>query len=122
MYKAFTSLPDDEEQQFVVFEQRTRESARRAQLLGWCFGGGLIALLVAIILGFWAPLKPYNNGEAPETTAPAAHAPTAAPAPAPSPAPAEAPAPVPAPAAGTPAPAPAAGSPPAPAPATPPAK
>ncbi len=44
-YKNFTSLPPEEEQQFVVFEERTNKSLKKAKFIG-----AIVALAVGAAL------------------------------------------------------------------------
>ena len=56
-YHSFSSLPPEEERQFVVFEKRTAEAAKSANNIGFGVATGLLVLTLAIVLGFWAPIK-----------------------------------------------------------------
>ena len=103
-YSDFSSWPRDQEQAFVVYEQRANESSRTAMI-----GGVIAAIAVFVIaLGIYAGVEPdkrdlgrdmnmsnltkkeRKNAPAPAPTSAPAAAPStdqAAPAPAPAPAP-----------------------------------
>src|SRR6185437_7168431 len=97
----FSSWPRDQEQTFVVYEQRTSESLKKAATAGIVAAIGLFILLVGIYAGVAPDRRDVTKGmnmsnitKKSETAAPApAPAPAAAPAPAPAAAPAAAPAP-----------------------------
>jgi hypothetical protein len=103
----FSSWPRDQEQQFVVFEQRTSESSKKAMTIGIIVSAIVFVVAIGIYAGvptdYKDPAASMNMSNltkkaakpapAPSAEAPApAPAPTAAPAPAPAPAPAAAPA------------------------------
>ncbi len=71
-YQAFSSLPPEEEREFVVFEQRTVEASKSANMIGWGIAGGMLLLTLIIVVGFWAPLK-VPGAEEPEPTHTTAH-------------------------------------------------
>jgi hypothetical protein len=74
MYESFSSLPPHEEQQFVVFEQRTAESAKKAMTVGVGVAGSLFLVILVVVIAFWGPLKEFD---APAEDKPAASAPKA---------------------------------------------
>jgi hypothetical protein len=101
-YMDFSSWPRDQEQSFVVYEQQSAESSKKA------FTAAIIAGLAFLLLlvGIYAGVEPEHRDMTKDmnmsnltkkTAAPKAEAP--APTPAPAAAPAAAPAPAPAPAA-----------------------
>ena len=61
-YSDFSSLPPEQEQSFVVFEQTTRESAKKAKSAGIIAGGVFGLLIVVIAMGF----KPAEKSHASE--------------------------------------------------------
>jgi hypothetical protein len=89
-YKNFTSLPPEQEQSFVIYEQTSIESGKKALTLGMICGG--VVGVLAII--FYMAFDPPKNAHAvePESELAEEVAPKAAPAPAPAPAPEAAPA------------------------------
>src|SRR5262245_54030202 len=95
-YDSFSSLPPEEDQQFVVFEQRTVESSKKAQTIGWAVAGGVLLFVLITVFSNWGTLhKPSEEEPAEEEHAAAAPTPP----PAPLPTPAAVPTPPPAPAA-----------------------
>src|SRR5688572_23932315 len=99
-YSDFSSWPRDQEQTFVVYEQRASESSKKAVTLGAIFGGVFFVIMVGIYMGV-APEKHdmtkdmdmSNLTKKSKKAEPKAPAPTPAPAAAPAEAPkAEAPA------------------------------
>ncbi|MFH0900714.1 MAG: hypothetical protein V2A73_08815 [Pseudomonadota bacterium] len=60
-YEGFSSWPEGEEKTFVVFEQRMVEATKKANLVGGGVSLGLLVVTLAIVLGFWAPLKPMGG-------------------------------------------------------------
>ena len=89
-YKNFTSLPPEQEQSFVIYEQTSIESGKKALTLGMICGG--VVGVLAII--FYMAFDPPKNAHAvePESELAEEVAPKAAPAPKPAPAPEAAPA------------------------------
>mgnify|MGYP001601640726 CR=1 FL=1 len=83
----FTSLPPNEEQQFLVYERRSVNSARSAATLGWVIAVGLLVASVAVVFAF-KPAKteeveaPAAQEEPKKAAAAAPTAPTPAAAPA----------------------------------------
>jgi hypothetical protein len=119
----FSSFPPEEEQEFVVYEERMRNAERSAIRIAFISSGVILVIAMAIIFSNWGHAEPIIKPDVP--AAAAAPAPPPAPAPAPTQPPpaaatgAPAPAPgTPAPAAGAPATAPPPAAAPAPAPAT----
>ena len=89
MYEHFTSLTPEEEREFLVYEQRTREAAKKANIIGWASAG---AFLLFIFIAILVTPKPHSSAPAglrPEDVKEEA-APAKAPAAAPTPAPTEA--------------------------------
>ena len=68
-YSNFTSLPPEEEQQFVVFERRTVEESKRAMTLGWISGG--VVGLILIVLYFTSDPPKTLHADALESDIPA---------------------------------------------------
>ena len=95
-YSNFSSMPPEEERQFVGFERVMRESLKKGMVLGVSIGCGTLLVLLIIIWG----VEPPPNELIEDLAADLAEEPSSAPAPAPTPAPAPkaAPAPTPAPA------------------------
>jgi len=92
-YSDFSSWPRDQEQMFVVYEQRASESGKKAMTLGVIIGAVFFVIMVGIYAGV-APdkhdiTKDMNMSNLTKKTK------KAEPAPAPTPAPAAAPAPAP---------------------------
>ena len=83
-YKNFTSLPPEQEQSFVIYEQTSIESGKKALTLGMICGG--VVGVLAII--FYMAFDPPKNAHAvePESELAEEVAPKAAPAPKPAPA------------------------------------
>lgn len=71
-YESFSSLPPHEEQQFVVFEQRTAESAKKAMVIGTGVAGSLFLVILIVVIAFWGPLKEFDAGaeDSPGASAP----------------------------------------------------
>jgi len=96
----FSSWPRDQEQQFVVFEQRTSESSKKAMTIGIIVSAIVFVVAIGIYAGVPTDYKDpgasmnMSNLTKKGKAAPSAEAP--APAPAPAAAPAAAPAPAPA--------------------------
>ena len=63
--QSFSSLPPEEEAQFVVFEQSTVENAKKANQIGLFLSLGILAVFLGIVAAFWAPLKPIDQAEGP---------------------------------------------------------
>ena len=100
-YQDFSSWQPDQERHFVVFEQRTVESARRAWTIGGLAGAGFFALILIIYFAFPATVnKSEAAGSDDGPDLPSEKVPAAAPAPSPAAAPAAAPGAATAPAAG----------------------
>jgi hypothetical protein len=106
MNSDFSSWPREQEQTFVVYEQRANESAKKAFSIGGAVAGVWLVIMIGIYAGVPPEHKDYSKNmnmdnltkkskkaEAAPTPAPA---PAAAPAEAPAAAPAEAPAAAPA--------------------------
>jgi hypothetical protein len=102
-YMDFSSWPREQEQHFVVYEQHSQESSKKALM------AGVVAAIAAfvVMLGIYAGVSPdkrdvakdmnmSNLTSTPQKAAPAAPAPTPAAAPAATPAPAAAATPAPA--------------------------
>ena len=98
----FSSWPRDQEQSFVVYEQRSSESTKKAFSIGAVAGAIFLVFMVGIYAGVKPDIKEVkgmnmeNLTKKSKKSAPAekpAEAPAPAPAPAPDPAPAAAPAP-----------------------------
>src|SRR5438876_432598 len=106
-YMDFSSWPRDQEQQFVVFEQRTSESSKKAMTLGIIVSAIFLVIGVGIYVGVPPDSRdlgkdmnmsnlskksarsepaPAPKTEAPKAEAPKAEAPTPAAAPAAAPA------------------------------------
>ena len=93
-YSDFSSWPRDQEQSFVVYEQRASESTKKAFTLGTICGVIFLVLMVGIYAGVEPDKKDLSQGmNMDNLTKKSRKAPTEAPAPAPTPAPAAAPAP-----------------------------
>jgi len=95
----FSSWPREQEQQFVVFEQRTNESSKKAMTIGVIVSAIVFVIAIGIYAGVPTDYKDPGAGMnmsnlTKRTSKPAAEAPApaAAPAAAPAPAPAAAPA------------------------------
>ena len=116
----FSSWPRDQEQQFVVFEQRTSESSKKAMTIGIIVSAIVFVVAIGIYAGVPTDYKdPGASMNMSNLTKKGKAAPSSSSeAPAPAPSPSAAPAPAAAPAA---APAPAPAAPPADKPAAPPA-
>jgi hypothetical protein len=56
-FSDFSSWPRDQEQSFVVFEQRAAESQRKA----WTFGGIAGAVLLVFMVGVYAGVEPEHK-------------------------------------------------------------
>lgn len=97
----FSSWPRDQEQQFVVFEQRQQESHRKAFMAAVIASVAFLVLALGVYAGVEPEHKDYTKGMNMENLtkkqkkAEPAPAPTPAPAAAPAPAPEAAPAPAP---------------------------
>ncbi len=100
MYQDFSSMPPEQEREFVVFEQFTRESAKKAIQVGGIVAGIYLLLMIVVVMSHDKP-KPLIEGEdiadveSSPSTAPDPVTPTPTPTPTPSPA-AETPTPSPA--------------------------
>lgn len=74
-YSNFTSLPPEQEQQFVVFERRTQETAKKAMTIGLISSGILGLLIIMVVLTSDPPAAMHQDAlesDIPaETTAPA---------------------------------------------------
>ena len=93
-YSDFSSWPRDQEQSFVVYEQRASESTKKAMTLGGIVG----AIFFVIMVGIYAGVAPDKHDISKDMNmsnltkkAKKADAPAPAPTPAPAAAPAEAP-------------------------------
>lgn len=62
-YESFSSLPPEEERQFVVFEQRTVESAKKANVIGIVVAGAFALLTLIIVMSYWGTLPKNKFGE-----------------------------------------------------------
>ena len=91
-YQDFSSWQPEQERHFVVFEQRTVESAKRAWTVAAVAGIGFFILVVGVVLSF-KPEKSSSEAAAEEVgqDLPAESPSSATPAPAPTPAPAATP-------------------------------
>jgi len=56
-YSDFSSWPRDQEQSFVVFEQRAAESQKKA----WLFGGIAGAVVLVFMVGVYAGVEPTHS-------------------------------------------------------------
>ena len=97
----FSSWPRDQEQQFVVFEQRTSESSKKAMTIGIIVSAVVFVVAIGIYAGvptdYKDPAASMNMSNLTKKTAkPSSSSEAPAPAPAPAAAPAAAPAPAPA--------------------------
>ncbi len=91
-YQNFTSLPPDQERQFIVYEQTSVEARKKAMTLGIIAGACVGVLAVMLFMAYDAPKNAHAVDEPSELKEEAPKA-KAAPAPAPAPEPAaEAPA------------------------------
>jgi len=95
-FNDFSSWPRDQEQTFVVFEQRAAESQKKA----WMFGGIAGAIVLVFMVGIYAGVKPdikdiSKDMNMSNLTKKDSDKKVTAPAPAPAPAPEAAPAPAP---------------------------
>ena len=63
MYKDFSSLPPEQEAQFAVFEQHSREAASAANKMSLIISGALFVVITAIVLGFWGPIHPPTTAD-----------------------------------------------------------
>ena len=100
-YMDFSSWPRDQEQSFVVYEQRSNESSRKAITMAAIAAIGVLVLMLGIYAGVEPEKKDYtkdmnmsnltkkHKAAAEEAPAPKAEAPAPAPAPAPAAAPAD---------------------------------
>jgi hypothetical protein len=90
----FSSWPRDQEQTFVVYEQRGSESSKKAMTIGSIAGVIFLFVMVGIYMGVEPDKKDLSQGmNMNNLTKKSKKAPVEAPAPAPTPAPAAAPAP-----------------------------
>lgn len=48
--KNFTSLPDDQEQTFVVFEKKSRDALKKSRTVGLAVGIGIFVVMVGIAM------------------------------------------------------------------------
>jgi hypothetical protein len=79
--ESFSSMPPEEERHFAIYEERSRQSAKQANMIGLVSAGGVLVLTVIIAIAFRGQIKgPDFSKEPAEAAAPAA---AAAPAPAP---------------------------------------
>lgn len=60
-YSNFTSLPPEQEQQFVVFERRSVESAKKAMTIGLISSGLLGLFIIALVLTSDPPKKMHTD-------------------------------------------------------------
>jgi hypothetical protein len=88
-YQDFSSWQPEQERHFVVFEQRTMESSKRAWTVGAIAGAAMFFVVIMVVLGF-KPDKSSSEAAADEGDE-GMKAEPAAPAPAPTPAPAATP-------------------------------
>ena len=56
-YSDFSSWPREQEQSFVVYEQRANESQKKA----WTFGGIAGAVVLVLIVGIYAGVEPDHK-------------------------------------------------------------
>src|SRR6185503_11466820 len=91
-YQDFSSWQPEQERHFVVFEQRTMESSKRAWTVGAIAGAAMFFVVIMVVLGF-KPDKSSSEAAAQEgdDSMKSEPAPAPAPAPAPTPAPAATP-------------------------------
>ena len=92
-YSDFSSWPRDQEQSFVVYEQRASESSQKAWTLCAIVGLAFLVIMVGIYAGVEPDKKDITQGMNMNNLTKKSKA--AAPAPTPTPAPAAAPAPAP---------------------------
>lgn len=94
-YQDFSSWQPDKERHFVVFEQHTMESSKRAWTVGMLAGAAFGVLVLIIYFMFPKPENAHaeQGGAEPDLPSEATGAPAAAPAPTPAPVPAPAAAP-----------------------------
>ena len=62
MYSDFSSMPPDQEREFLVYEQRTRESEKTAWRIGGIVAGIYFALMIIVVLSHEKP-PPLITGE-----------------------------------------------------------
>ncbi len=90
----FSSWPRDQEQQFVVFEQRTSESSKKAMTIGIVVSAIVFVVAIGIYAGvptdYKDPAASMNMSNLTKKTSTKSEAPAPAPAPAAAPAPAPA--------------------------------
>lgn len=60
-YQDFSSLPPDQERNFVVFEQRSQETSKKALTFGMVAGAIFGLLVVIIFLSYDAPENPHAD-------------------------------------------------------------
>ncbi|MBP6628006.1 MAG: hypothetical protein KA297_01170 [Kofleriaceae bacterium] len=61
-YQNFTSLPPELEQTFVVYEQHTAESQKKAWTVGWIAAAAVFLVIVAIKFGIEPDKKDLSKG------------------------------------------------------------
>lgn len=88
-YQNFTSLPPDEERQFVIYEQTATESRKKAMTLGAIAGAVVGVFAIIIFLAYDAPRNAHAVDVPSELDEEVVPKPTPAPAPAAAAAPAE---------------------------------
>lgn len=71
----FTSLAPNDEQKMVVFEQTTRENAKKANTTGLIAGAIFGVLIVGIAFAFHKPKAPHGSGGGDGHSLGAEHAP-----------------------------------------------
>ena len=98
-YQDFSSWQPEQERHFVVFEQRTMESSKRAWTVGAIAGAAMFFVVIMVVLGF-KPDKSSSEAAAQEGDEGMKAEPAPAPAAAPTPAPAATPDPAATPAGG----------------------
>ncbi len=61
----FSSFPPEEEQHFVVYEERMNKAKRQATLIALVGSLGAGVLLLALIFGYWRELEPIIPPDSP---------------------------------------------------------
>ena len=91
-YQDFSSWQPDKERHFVVFEQHTMESTKKAWTIGMMAGAAFGVLVLIIFFAFPKPKDPHAEGPDEADLPSETRSPAAAPAPTPTPPPAAVPA------------------------------
>jgi hypothetical protein len=85
-YQDFSSLPPEQERQFVAFERRTVESGKKAWTIGFVSAGAFAVVLLIIVFSYPAPKAKHTDALECDLPAEPARPKRAAPAPDPEPA------------------------------------